>query len=208
MDFEQVEKRFLKCGYKYIAGIDEAGRGPLAGPVVAAAVGFAEGKEKWRADIADSKVLSKEARQSLFYKLIGKMDFGIGVVSAQIIDERGILKATNEAMQIAVGNLKIKPDYLLVDGRDHFHFPQNFTSIVKGDNLVWSIAAASIIAKCVRDWLMEAWAKVHPEYKFDQHYGYGTAEHQEILSRLGPCPLHRLTFGAKKEDNGFVESIV
>lgn len=196
------EKALRLNGFLYIAGIDEVGRGPLAGPVVAAAV-IVPSKIKrssWLNNIRDSKLLSAHQREFL-YDHIKEMavTFGIGMVSSQTIDIRGIAVATRLAMKQAIEQLSPKPDYLLVDyvKLPEISLPQK--GIVHGDALCFSIACASIIAKVTRDRLMVELDAVYPDYGLARHKGYGTREHLDCLRRLGPCPIHRRSFQPVKD---------
>lgn len=179
---------------EYICGIDEAGRGPLAGPVVAAAVILP--KETKIPYLNDSKQLTARRRELLYDEIMEKaVSVGVGVASAARIDEINILQATYEAMEEAVSKLSVKPDILLNDaviipGIDDI--PQE--KIIKGDAKSLSIAAASVIAKVTRDRMMQAYHQMYPEYGFDKHKGYGTAEHITALQSIGPSPIHRKTF--------------
>jgi len=194
------EKRLLKKGYKTIVGIDEVGRGPLAGPVVACAFCFSQVKKpeaRPRVNlIRDSKQLSAKQREEI-YKLLRKdpnVKWGIGRVSEKVIDKINIFQATKLAMQKAVANLKNKADFLLIDG--NFGISSNVPqkSIIKGDEKVFSIAAASIIAKVTRDRLMMRYHKKYPQYCFDKHKGYPTLLHKALIKQHGLCQLHRQTF--------------
>lgn len=202
------EKKIFKLGYKTVAGVDEAGRGPLAGPVVAACVlidnSFSINKELWL-KINDSKKLSTKDRECLF-KIIKDncLAIEIGVVDNKIIDKINILQASFLAMKKAIENLKIKPNYLLIDGK--FKIPNidiNQASIINGDAKVFSIAAASIIAKVSRDWLMSQYDKKYPQYNFKQHKGYGTKLHYLNIKENGPSPIHRLSFAPFKHKKPF-----
>ncbi|MDH4082658.1 MAG: ribonuclease HII [Nitrospira sp.] len=189
-EFERVARL---CGYRRIAGIDEAGRGPLAGPVVAAAVIL---PSRCRLlGINDSKQLSAKDREQVYAAILERA-VGVGIGSADVaeIDQLNILEATRLAMRRAVDQLAPPPDYLLIDAVSipEFHVPTR--PIIKGDCLSVSIAAASIIAKVTRDRLMAKYHETFPEYGFLSHKGYGTAEHLERLARHGPCPIHRRTF--------------
>jgi len=188
------EKRLREQGFLHIAGIDEAGRGPLAGPVVAAAC-------IWPPDfilayLNDSKQLTPERRDQLFNQITAdsRIAYGIGIVSNERIDTINILRATFEAMQIAVKNLPEPPDYLLIDGSQLPAFDYPVLGIVRGDAISISIAAASVLAKVTRDRIMQEEAKKWPQYGFEQHKGYGTEQHIEAIRRFGPCPLHRKSF--------------
>jgi ribonuclease HII len=179
--------------YGYICGIDEAGRGPLAGPVVAGAVILPEDMSIMY--INDSKKLSAKKRDELFDEINEKaLAVGIGIVKNDRIDEINILQATYEAMRSAISSLKIKPDILLNDAVTIPRVDTPQIPIIKGDAKSQSIAAASIIAKVTRDRLMEAYAEIYPEYGFEAHKGYGSAAHIEAIKKYGPCPIHRRTF--------------
>lgn len=196
------EKALRLKGYHYIAGIDEVGRGPLAGPVVAAAV-IVPAKIKrahWLNDIRDSKLLSATQRERL-YEPIKEMavSFGVGMISSQTIDIQGIAKATRLAMKQAVEQLSPKPDYLLIDYVKLPEVPLPQKGVIEGDSLCFSIACASIIAKVTRDRLMVELDSVYPGYGLAHHKGYGTREHLECLHRLGPCPIHRHSFQPVKD---------
>ncbi|MBQ5954140.1 MAG: ribonuclease HII [Lachnospiraceae bacterium] len=176
-----------------IAGIDEAGRGPLAGPVVAAAVILYPGAEIL--GINDSKKLSEKAREALYPEILERsMAVGIGIVSAGRIDEINILQATYEAMRKAVSQLCFQPDVLLVDAVTIPGIGIRQVPIIKGDAKSLSIGAASIIAKVTRDRMMRELDEVYPEYGFAAHKGYGTAAHIAALKEYGPCPIHRTSF--------------
>ncbi len=184
-------------GYKYIAGIDEAGRGPLAGPVVAAAVIFQHDYEN--PEINDSKKLSARRREKL-YEIITReaMAVGVGVADAEIIDKVNILQATFLAMREAVLELSTPPDYLLIDGLHCIALQIGQKPLVKGDTLSISIAAASIIAKVFRDRIMEIYHRQFPQYNFLQNKGYGTKEHCRAIEEFGMCKIHRKSFHIKK----------
>lgn len=185
-------------GYRFVAGIDEAGRGPLAGPVVAAAVILPDDPALY--GIKDSKKISPIAREILF-PLIRKtaMGFGIAVVDVETIDAINILQAARLAMKEAVERLECPPDFLLVDGNQAIDSLIKQQPIVGGDNLSRSIAAASVLAKVTRDRLMMQYHNQYPQYAFDQHKGYGTQLHRERIKTFGPCPIHRRTFRGVKE---------
>ena len=179
-----------------IAGVDEAGRGPLAGPVVAAAV-ILPPEEEFDLPVDDSKALDEAFREELGERLRSdpRVVWAVAERSAGAIDRINILRATHEAMREAVMSLKVHPDMAFVDGLRVRDFPVEARFIVKGDAQSASVAAASIIAKTHRDHLMMELDKVYPGYGFAQHKGYGTAQHLEALRKLGPCPEHRRTFG-------------
>lgn len=190
------EERLRAQGYTLIAGIDEAGRGPLAGPVVAAAVILPlENRPSWLRLIRDSKQLTPQKREFVFDCIQGDgASFGVGIVSHNVIDEQGIVAATRQAMRYATEQLSTRPDFLLVDylRLPNVRLPQK--SITNGDNLSLSIAAASIVAKVTRDRLMVELDRQFPGYGLARNKGYGTFEHLVALQRLGPCPIHRKTF--------------
>mgnify|MGYP001126898718 FL=1 len=179
--------------YGTICGIDEAGRGPLCGPVVAAAVILPD--EYNILYINDSKKLSETKREEV-YKEIDKyaVAYGVGIVSPERIDEINILQATYEAMRTAIHKLSVKPDILLNDAVTIPMVDIKQVPIIKGDAKSQSIAAASIVAKVTRDHLMEEYAQLYPEYGFEKNKGYGSADHREALQKYGPCPIHRRTF--------------
>lgn len=189
----RLEKKLWKDGIRFVAGVDEAGRGPLAGPVVAAAVMFGSGVRI--RGVNDSKKLSREERDRLCPIIRKKaLCIGVGVVSHEVIDEINILQATMRAMREAVAALEPAPEHLLVDGHIYRNAGVPFTTIIDGDALSHSIAAASIIAKVTRDELMLAYDADFPGYGFCRHKGYGTPEHLDALRRLGPCAIHRKSF--------------
>ena len=195
----QYECALYKKGYARLAGIDEAGRGPLAGPVVAAACVLP--KHTLICGVDDSKKLTAAERSAIFFFFfnLDGIDYSIGIVSAETIDQINILQATFEAMRIALSGLKTSADYLLVDGNQFI--PKVLTpgkAIIKGDVSSQSIAAASILAKKTRDDLMQDYHKQWPEYGFSQHKGYPTKKHIEALKHFGPCPIHRLSFAPLK----------
>jgi ribonuclease HII len=193
------EQRARQIGFNLIAGIDEAGRGPLAGPVVAAAVVLPENYR--HPDITDSKQLSPRKREELF-KVIraDALSIGVGVMEASIIDDVNILRATLSAMKEAVCDLvDISPDYLLVDGMQAVPIDIPQMTIIRGDSLSISIAAASIIAKVSRDRIMEMYHRQFPYYNFLKNKGYGTQEHRQAIKDHGPCKIHRRSFRIKDE---------
>ena len=185
-------------GYENIIGVDEAGRGPLAGPVVAAAVSLAPG---WfLEEINDSKMLSPRVRTKLF-PIIKKnsLGYGVGIVDVATIDRINILQAALLAMKYAVEAVPIKANLLLIDGNKPIDTEIDQWTIVKGDSLSYSIAAASILAKVTRDKIMEQYHKQFPHYGFDRHKGYGTSLHGNAIKEYGHCPIHRRTFRGVKE---------
>ena len=192
------EEEARKKGYARIAGVDEVGRGPLAGPVVAAACILPS--EISLEGLDDSKKLTPAHREALFEHLTAHPEvvYGIGEVDAQQIDVINILQASLLAMLLAVQKLSQKPDYLLIDG---IHAPKTqipSKTLVKGDSRSFSIAAASVIAKVIRDRLMLEYHALYPQYGFDSHKGYGTHQHLLALEAEGPCPIHRLSFAPLK----------
>lgn len=194
------ERLAAQEGYGLVAGIDEAGRGPLAGPVVAAACILPSGFRLDRID--DSKKLSPLVRSQLYAKLTSDPTilYGVGIVSAEEVDALNIYQATIKAMLQAVEELPVEPDFLLVDGLKLPHSTIPCKKIIKGDQLSQSIAAASIIAKVTRDEMMEAYDQQYPEYGFLQHKGYGTLSHRRALTIHGRCPIHRKTFKFESVD--------
>ena len=198
LDLLYFERQTRSNGYQLVAGIDEAGRGPLAGPVVAAAVILPAGL--LIKGVNDSKKLSPDTRERLFDIIMSQaVSVGIGMGSAELIDRINILQATRHAMLTAVSQLAPQPDYILIDGISTINTSIPQKTIKKGDSLSLSIAAASIIAKVTRDRLMRGLDVIHPGYGFSGHKGYGSALHMEAIRRLGPSPVHRLTFGGVKE---------
>jgi len=187
-------ERSLIGNYPRIAGIDEAGRGALAGPVVAAAVVIHD-EDMIPPGLNDSKKLSHQFRQTLYEEIIDKFDYGIGIVGERSIDQTDILSATMLAMATAIKNLKSTCDYLLIDGSYKINFGIPASTVVKGDGKSYSIAAASIIAKVTRDNIMtNSIGESYPEYQFDIHKGYGTALHYELIRRHGISDIHRKSF--------------
>lgn len=188
-------------GLHRIAGIDEAGRGPLAGPVVAAAIMLPlKFRRDWLSQVADSKLLTASRRDYLYGRLtVAAVSFGVGVIDSRTIDVVGIAKATRLAMKTAVRQLQPTPEFLLID---YFKLPEvrlPQKGVVDGDSLCISIACASIIAKVTRDRLMVDFDRTYPGYGFANHKGYGTAQHLECLRRLGACPIHRRSFQPVKD---------
>lgn len=198
-DMLKIERLLGTRGYKLIAGVDEAGRGPLAGPVVAAAVILKEGEEIPGVD--DSKKLTPRKREELFYEIRKKaLSYGVGIVSHRRIDEINILNATYEAMNLAVKKLHINPDYVLVDGRDTPIEDKPQRAVIKGDSLSQSIAAASIIAKVVRDKMMMVYDNHYPEYGFAANKGYASKIHMKAIEELGKSTIHRQSFKLKVQE--------
>ena len=201
---EKEEQRFLKLkeieekldseGANYICGIDEAGRGPLAGPVVVASVILP--RESMIEGVNDSKKITENKRERVYEEIIKQaISYGVGIIDENKIDEINILQATKLGLTNSIKELKVTPDIILVDalkGIDTCNIP--YQSIIKGDALCYSIAAASIIAKVTRDRIMKGYDKVYPEYGFATHKGYGTAKHIEAIKEYGICPIHRRSF--------------
>lgn len=194
------EKKTRRRGFKWIAGLDEAGRGPLAGPVVAAAV-ILPPITNFRLPIVDSKKLSPARREAAFAYLRGLPDIfiGVGIVPPDEIDRINILEATRKAMRLALEELPLSPSYLLIDylSLPQVNIPQK--KLTRGEEKSVSIAAASIVAKVTRDRIMVVLDRDYPQYGFARHKGYGTREHLEMLEKYGPCPLHRFSFRPVKE---------
>ena len=187
------EESYNKENVKYICGIDEAGRGPLAGPVVVASVIMP--KDSMIEGVNDSKKLSEKKREALFDKIKEEaLCYSIASVDEKTIDEINILNATFLAMKKAVEGLEIKPDFAMIDGNKTPDLSIDCEAVVKGDANSVSIAAASILAKVSRDRLLYEYAKEYPQYQFDKHKGYGTAAHREAILEYGPCPYHRMSF--------------
>lgn len=199
----RFERKFWKQGILHIAGIDEAGRGPLAGPVVAAAVVFAP--DVLIRAVNDSKQVLASERERLFDEIMsGALAVGIGCVDHQTIDRINILNATYAAMHQAIRSLSILPQHLLIDGNRFLPMDAGvpaipFTTIIDGDAKSFSIAAASIIAKVTRDRLMIGYDREFPGYGFAKHKGYATEEHREAIFRLGYCPIHRRSFSVNTQ---------
>ena len=193
MDLFEFETKASYQGFKNIAGIDEAGRGPLAGPVVAAAVILPS--QVNIPGLNDSKKLSTKKREELFPKIQEiSVSYGVAVVGQKVIDKINILQAARLAMKQAVETLKITPGLLLIDGNQKIDSTLNQWPIVKGDSRSLSIAAASVLAKVTRDRIMDDYHKLYPQYEFNRHKGYGTKLHRNLIQEYGPCPIHRNTF--------------
>lgn len=198
VDMLAFERQARSRGHLLIAGIDEAGRGPLAGPVVAAAVILPP--DLYLNGVDDSKKLSPQTRERLYDVIMDQaISVGIGMGNAELIDRINILQATRYAMCQAVEQLSPSPDYLLIDGITKIESSKPQKTIKKGDSLSLSIAAASIIAKVTRDRIMTELDLIHPGYGFAAHKGYGCSSHIDAIRRLGPSAVHRLSFGGVKE---------
>lgn len=203
-EIKKIEEELYTSGIKSIAGIDEAGRGPLAGPVVVACVVMP--RESMIEGVNDSKKVSEKKREKLYEEITKEaLGYGVGIISQEEIDKVNILNATKEGLTLAIKELEKdlqnkkrefeKPEIILVDALtkiDTDHIP--YKSIIKGDSKSYSIAAASIIAKVTRDRIMRQWDEVYPMYGFEKHKGYGTAAHIEAIREYGLCPLHRRSF--------------
>lgn len=191
---KEFENKLYKDGIKYIAGIDEAGRGPLAGPVVIGCVIMPQ--DSFIEYVNDSKKVSETKREMLYDKIKNEaIAWSTGIVWQDEIDEINILNATKKALTIAIDNLKVKPDKIIVDALDKIEtrgIP--YISVIKGDAKIYSISAASIIAKVTRDRIMREYDEIYPEYGFSGHKGYGTAKHIQAIKEYGICPLHRRSF--------------
>jgi ribonuclease HII len=190
--FLSEELQCWRRGLRRVAGVDEAGRGPMAGPVVAAAVVLdPSDAASWWGELRDSKLLSARARERLAEAIRRSAEVGVGVVGPEVIDALGITIATCEAMRLALEELSPAPDHILVDGRPLRSLALPHTALVGGDRRCLSIAAASVVAKVERDRLMLEYEGLFPGYGFSRHKGYPTAGHVQALAKLGPCAIHR-----------------
>lgn len=194
INLKRYECELRSKGYKYICGIDEAGRGPLAGPVVVASVIMPE--NSMIEGVNDSKKVSEKKREKLYDLILSEaISYGVGIIGQDEIDEINILNATKKGLTISLQELTQKPDLIIVDALNNIDtLGTKYESIIKGDAKCYSIAAASIIAKVTRDRIMREWDKVYPQYGFVAHKGYGTVAHIKALKEYGACPLHRKTF--------------
>ena len=192
----KFENKAYENGYNYVCGVDEAGRGPLCGPVVAAAVILR--KNAQLEGVNDSKKLTEKKREKLYDDIMeNAVAVGIGMSDVDLIEEINILNATKEAMKQAINNLDIKPDYVLIDGNQNIQIDIDRETVISGDALSESIAAASIIAKVTRDRMLREYDKEYPEYGFAKHKGYGTKQHIEAIKEHGLTPIHRPSFCTK-----------
>lgn len=193
-NLKQIEEKLYQNGVNLICGIDEAGRGPLAGPVVVASVVLP--KDSMIEGVNDSKKISEKKREKVYERIIEEaISYGIGIIEQEEIDQINILNATKKGLTNSLEELSVKPDIILVDALtkiDTLGIP--YQSIIKGDAKSYSIAAASIIAKVTRDRIMRQWDEVYPVYGFAGHKGYGTAKHIQAIKENGICPLHRRSF--------------
>ena len=194
INLKQIEKDLHERGFKNICGIDEAGRGPLAGPVVVAGVIMPE--DSMIEGVNDSKKVSEKKRELLYDKIIEEaISYSVAIIGQDVIDEVNILNATKNGLTNVVEGLDVKPDLIIVDALEHIDTKGvPYESIIKGDAKCYSIAAASILAKVTRDRIMREWDLIYPQYGFINHTGYGTAKHIEALKEYGPCPIHRRSF--------------
>ena len=191
---KEYEKKLYDKGIKYIAGIDEAGRGPLAGPVVVGCVIMPQ--DSFIEYVNDSKKVSETKREMLYEKITNEaIAWSTGIVMQDEIDEINILNATKKALTMAIDNLKVKPEVILVDALEKIDTHQiPYISVIKGDAKIYSISAASIVAKVTRDRIMREYDEIYPQYGFASHKGYGTAKHIQAIKEYGICPIHRKSF--------------
>ena len=194
----QFEREYWDKGFNLIAGIDEAGRGPLAGPVVAAAVIFPQSVNPFL--FRDSKKLTEKKRKELFFRIFEEaISVGVGFADSLEIDEINILNATKLAVKRAILSLSVEPEFLITDALEIEGFESRSLVLVKGDERSFSCACASVVAKVVRDFIMEELAKVFPDYGFEKHKGYPTRFHIDRIEEIGVSPIHRRSFGRVKE---------
>ena len=193
-NLKSMEKELYNKGFEYICGIDEAGRGPLAGPVVVA--GVIMPKDSMIEGVNDSKKVSEKKREKLYDVILDEaISYSVAIIGQDVIDDINILNATKQGVTKVVEELDVKPNLILVDALTHINTKGiPYDSIIKGDAKCYNIAAASIIAKVTRDRIMRQWDEIYPQYGFINHKGYGTAKHIEALKEYGPCPIHRRTF--------------
>ena len=194
---KEIEKELYQKGFKNICGIDEAGRGPLAGPVVIAGVIMPQ--DSMIEGVNDSKKVSEKKREKLYDIILEEaISYSVAIVGQDVIDEINILNATKQGVTEVVDGLDVKPDLILVDALEHINTKGiPYESIIKGDAKCYNIAAASIIAKVTRDRIMREWDEIYPQYGFINHKGYGTAKHIAAIKEYGLCPIHRKTFTKK-----------
>ena len=193
-NLKAYENELHQKGFKYICGIDEAGRGPLAGPVVIASVIMPE--DSMIEGVNDSKKVSEKKREAIYEQILEEaISYGVAIIGQDEIDDINILNATKKGLTMSLKELSIKPDLILVDALEHIDtLGIPYEPIIKGDAKAYSISAASIIAKVTRDRIMREWAEVYPQYGFDAHKGYGTAKHIAAIKEHGLCPIHRKSF--------------
>ena len=194
INLKQIEKELYEKGFEKICGIDEAGRGPLAGPVVVA--GVIMPKDSMIEGINDSKKVSEKKREKLYDLIIEEaISYSVAIIGQDVIDEINILNATKQGLTAVVEGLDIKPNLILVDALTHIDTKGiPYDSIIKGDAKCYNIAAASILAKVTRDRIMRQWDEIYPQYGFSGHKGYGTAKHIQAIKEYGLCPIHRRSF--------------
>ena len=194
---KEIEKDLYEKGFNNICGIDEAGRGPLAGPVVVA--GVIMPKDSMIEGINDSKKVSEKKREKLYDLILEEaISYSVAIIGQDVIDEINILNATKEGVTKVVESLDVKPDLIVVDALEHINTKGiPYESIIKGDAKCYNIAAASIIAKVTRDRIMRQWDEIYPQYEFKSHKGYGTAKHIAAIKEYGLCPIHRRSFTKK-----------
>ena len=193
-NLKSMEKELYDKGFEYICWIDEAGRGPLAGPVVVA--GVIMPKDSMIEGVNDSKKVSEKKREKLYDVILEEaISYSVAIIGQDVIDDMNILNATKQGVTKVVEELDVKPNLILVDALTHINTKGiPYDSIIKGDAKCYNIAAASIIAKVTRDRIMREWDEIYPQYGFINHKGYGTAKHIAALKEYGPCPIHRKTF--------------
>ena len=193
-NLKSIETELYKKGFEHICGIDEAGRGPLAGPVVVA--GVIMPKDSMIEGISDSKKVSEKKREKLYDIILEEaISYSVAIIGQDVIDDINILNATKQGVTKVVEELDVKPNLILVDALTHINTKGiPYDSIIKGDAKCYNIAAASIIAKVTRDRIMRQWDEIYPQYGFINHKGYGTVKHIEALKEYGPCPIHRRSF--------------
>ena len=196
-NLKEHERELRQKGFKNICGIDEAGRGPLAGPVVIAAVIMPE--NSMIEGVNDSKKVSEKKRELIYEQILEEaISYGVAIIGQDEIDDINILNATKKGLTMSLKELTVKPDLIVVDALEHIDtLGIPYESIIKGDAKAYSIAAASIIAKVTRDRIMREWANVYPQYGFEVHKGYGTAKHIAAIKEHGLCPIHRKSFTKK-----------
>ena len=196
-NLKEIEKKLHAKGIQKICGIDEAGRGPLAGPVVVAGVIMPE--DSMIEGVNDSKKVSEKKRELLYDKIIEEaISYSVAIIGQDVIDEINILNATKSGVTSVVEGLDVRPDLIIIDALEHINTKGvPYESIIKGDAKCYSIAAASILAKVTRDRIMREWDAVYPQYGFIQHKGYGTKMHMDAIREYGLCPIHRRSFTKK-----------
>ena len=204
-NLKQIEKDLHTKGFKNICGIDEAGRGPLAGPVVIAGVIMPE--DSMIEGVNDSKKVSEKKRELLYDKIIEEaISYSVAIIGQDVIDDINILNATKKGLTNVVEGLDVKPDLIIVDALEHIDTKGiPYESIIKGDAKCYSISAASILAKVTRDRIMREWDLVYPQYGFSSHKGYGTAKHISAIREYGLCPIHRRSFTKKFREEKYNE---